>query len=137
MLAVTGRFFFFWLFLAIYQRALIRGRALVALAAIDGLGTVRLEGHLRVHAASGTHGVVHLALRATIATAAAATITAASAAAAITTAAASAGFCGVTARLALAGRLKALALIKFLLFFREGKLVPQAAHTISDVGMGD
>jgi hypothetical protein len=112
-------FSFFWLFLAMHGHVfnplsnefLVRRAAtLEALAAIDGLGTGRLERHLRLHAAAGADGIVHLA-RGAVATTSAAT----------TTATGSLG--RVTAGFAFAGLLEAFLREEVLLSFCENESI--------------
>jgi hypothetical protein len=78
--------------------------ALEAVAAIDRLCSRRHKGYLGLHAAAGAYGIVHLALRTAVATAA-------------ITATATALFCSIPAGFTFSGLVKPFGLVK-LLFFR-------------------
>jgi len=84
---------------------------LEAVSAINGLGAVRLERDLRIHATASANGVKHLALR-TIVTATAITAT---------TPAATVLLSRIPAGFAFSGGLKTLGLIKILLFVSENE----------------
>ena len=94
-----------------------------AIPAINGFGTIGLEGHLGVYAAASANSVKHSALRTIVSTAVTTTI-------AITTI--TALFCGAAARLALSGRLETLGFVELAFFL--GKLKIGAASCTGNVG---
>jgi hypothetical protein len=110
-----------------YKRLLVGSATLEAIPAINWLAAVGLKGNLRIHTATGTHGIIHGSLRAIVTASA---ITAPVAAATITPI--TVLFGSIPAGLALSGWLEAFGFIKITLFLAKGKV--DAACSTSNIG---
>lgn len=130
ILPVTGCFFFLLVILS-HARGLIGPACLEAIPAINGLAAIGFKRHLRVYITPGANRVIHLALRAIVASASVSpTVIPAAAAAIAATATLRLG--RIPARLTFARRLEAFGFVKLLLFLAKRKIC--ATSGTCDIG---